>query len=170
MRHQYACCCLLSGPWTAICVAFVLPDLIFRFRGSWSWSPPRQRATGWSDWWWHIDRSAEAWIKTNGIGLYPCFINTEKTWHYVIAAVPVVISDFHHSSWCCCWDFFFCTFSCLRLNGLIQGAHWVIFSMFRTKLPKAEISCSDWFVCLECKTNIWNLCYQMVNRGVCRWW
>lgn len=35
--------------------------------------------------------------KTNGIGPDPCFISTEKTWHYVIAAVPVVISDFRHT-------------------------------------------------------------------------
>lgn len=32
------------------------------------------------------------------IELDPCFVNTEKTWHYIIAAVPVVLCSFQHSS------------------------------------------------------------------------
>lgn len=82
-----------------IVTAFLPPDFPFPIVRDLSPFSSVQRATGWSDWCRHIEMSTEAWLKTNGIGLDRCFINTEKPWHYVIAAVPVVISDFCYSSW-----------------------------------------------------------------------
>lgn len=87
----------------------------------------------------HIKRSAEAWLRTNGIGLDPCFINTEKTWHYVIAAAPVVISDFRHSSWEMFFVFFvFWTWlSPCNLMSLCKRGHFqYVFRMDNTKLKQ----------------------------------
>lgn len=108
VRHEYVHynCIRL---WTVNC-NFELPSsLLFLLLGSEAGVLfSHQRATGWSDWCRHIDRNTEAWLKTNGIGLDPCFINTAKAWHYVIAAMPVVISLFF-------------MFICLQLNELALG-------------------------------------------------
>lgn len=82
-------------------------------------------------------------VTTNEIGLDPCFINTEKTWNYVIAAVPVVISYFRQ------WLRLFFMFICLQVNELAQRH----IDVFRR----------GW---LKAKTRLHiNIIYQVINWG-----
>lgn len=120
IRHHYVCC---------NCVRILALTGTFLTLSIKIWTPCLSSKTDAG-----VERSTQAWFKPDGIGLDSCFINMEETWHYVIAAVPVLISDFRHSG----WDIFFSPmFICLQLNELALGhAHQVIFNMFKGAWPE----------------------------------